>query len=297
MPIPEGQLQTWSHQGSIQQSSATYATIKRTLASPGTPYAAQPTKVFLQGSYCNDTNIFAESDIDVVIRYENTYFHDIADLPPLQQGAFNRSWIAATYKYDDFKRDVVSTLRGAYGNDVTVCDKAISIAASGSRRKADVIASVQFRRYRKFNSYYDQDYVLGLCFFTSSGQQIVNYPEQHSTNLTTRHQLSGNRLKPFVRVLKNLRGVLDQRHTITRAQAPSYFIEGLLYNVPAAQFASTLQQTFSNVFRWLREEADPSTFVCANEQYYLVRDGDHNCWPLANYERFLNSAMESWNTW
>ena len=67
MAIPEAELDTWSHQGSITQSASTYASIKRALEAPDSRYAGKHYEVFLQGSYGNDTNIYAESDVDVVI--------------------------------------------------------------------------------------------------------------------------------------------------------------------------------------------------------------------------------------
>lgn len=72
MGIPEPQLDTWSHQGSVAQSSATYATVKNALEDPGAPYAYKSYEVYLQGSYGNDTNIYSESDVDVVIQLESS---------------------------------------------------------------------------------------------------------------------------------------------------------------------------------------------------------------------------------
>ena len=57
MAIPESQLETWAHQGSVSQSSTTYNTIKNVLEADDTPYAGKSYSVFLQGSYGNDTNI------------------------------------------------------------------------------------------------------------------------------------------------------------------------------------------------------------------------------------------------
>jgi hypothetical protein len=54
MAIPESQLDTWSHQGSVQQSSDTYATVKRALEANDTKYADKSRDVFLQGSYGNE---------------------------------------------------------------------------------------------------------------------------------------------------------------------------------------------------------------------------------------------------
>jgi effector-binding domain-containing protein len=49
MAIPNAQLETWSHQGSIAQSSVTYGSIKRALESNGTKYTGKSFEVFLQG--------------------------------------------------------------------------------------------------------------------------------------------------------------------------------------------------------------------------------------------------------
>src|SRR5208283_4293518 len=88
MAIPESQLETWSHQGSVTQSADTYATIKRALESASAKYCDRKFEFFLQGSYGNDSNIFAESDVDVVIRYDGAFYHDLSSLPPDQHSAF-----------------------------------------------------------------------------------------------------------------------------------------------------------------------------------------------------------------
>ena len=71
MPIPEAQLETWSHQGSIQQSSSTYNTVKTALEASDNPYYDKNYSIFLQGSYGNNTNIYSESDVDIVIRLDD----------------------------------------------------------------------------------------------------------------------------------------------------------------------------------------------------------------------------------
>ena len=88
MAIPESQLDTWSHQGSVQQSCDTYATVKRALEARDTKYADKSFDVFLQGSYGNDTNIYAESDVDVVIRTDSIYYYDTSALNPQELQIF-----------------------------------------------------------------------------------------------------------------------------------------------------------------------------------------------------------------
>ena len=75
MAIPEAQLDTWSAQGSITQSKNTYASIKGVLESANSPYYQRSFVSFLQGSYGNDTNIYADSDVDVVAGGKSRFPH------------------------------------------------------------------------------------------------------------------------------------------------------------------------------------------------------------------------------
>lgn len=297
MSIPESQLETWSHQGSITQSSNTYNTIKNVLEAADTPYASKNYKVFLQGSYGNDTNIWAESDVDIVIRLDDVYYSDLTNLPPEDKIAYDNAFVAATYTYAEYKKDVLKVLTDRYGDDAKAGGKAITIAANGSRRKADVIAAMQFRRYWKFKGTYDETYDEGICFFDGTGERIANYPKQHSANLTAKHQNTSSWLKPMIRILKNLRSRLIEDGELEAGVAPSYYLEGLLYNVPDDKFGKSYYDCFMNAMTWIQSEADKTEFVCANEQYYLLRNNAHTCWPIVNGDAFLNAAVNAWNEW
>ena len=297
MAIPESQLETWSHQGSITQSSATYNTIKDVLEATDTPYVGKSYSVFLQGSYGNDTNIYAESDVDIVIKLDDCWQSDLRALSKEEKDAYHKAFIDAKYTHVDFKRDVLKVLTNQYSKDVKAGDKAIAIAASGNRRKADVIAAIQFRRYYKFNSKYDQSYDEGICFYNKANEKIVNYPRQHSENLSNKHQNTHKWLKPMIRILKNMRGKLEDDGRIKLGVAPSYYLEGLLYNVPNEEFTTGFQDCFLNAMHWIQTEADKSKLVCANEQYYLLWENSQTSWPRANCELFVKAAIELWNDW
>ncbi len=295
--IPESQLETWSHQGSITQSKDTYATIKRALESPNVNYTNRNFEVFLQGSYGNDTNIYAESDVDVVIRYNGAFFHNITGLPADQQSAFWSSFSDGTYIYNTFKGHVQEALRAAFGRSVKPGKKAIKVEANGPRRSADVVVAFEYRRYDTFNSIADQRYDAGIVFFTSDDIQIANYPKQHSANLTTKHQSTNNNFKPLIRIFKNMRSRLVDNGLIEEGVAPSYFIEGMLYNAPTHLFYGTYGNIVLNILRWLYQTPDRSNFVCANGRYYLLRDNDPVCWPCASGEQFINAAVWLWDNW
>lgn len=297
MAISESQLDTWSHQGSIQQSSSTYNSIKSILEAPGTPYASKNYKVFLQGSYGNHTNIYCESDVDLIIRLDDCFYSDLSRLSSEEKAAHKGVHAEASYSQSEFKRDVLEVLTKNYGNDVSDGAKAIAISANGNRRKADVIVATMYRRYFKFNGIYDQSYDEGICFWNSKGTQIANFPKQHSENLTARHQASQNWLKPMVRILKNMRSKCIEEGLLKEGVAPSYYIEGLLYNVPLDKFGPSYQESFINTLNWIQKEADKEQFLCANEQYYLLRDGHPTCWPKADGDALINSLIKLWNDW
>jgi hypothetical protein len=296
MPIPEAQLDTWSHQGSINQSSTTYATIKNALEAAGTAYADKGCSVFLQGSYGNDTNIFAESDVDVVMRLDSIFYYDLDRLPDDQKAAFRATHPAAPYTLSEFKRDVVAHLQARFGEATKPGAKAVKIGAASSRRSTDILISAKFRRYHRFQADDDESYDEGICFYTASGTRVENYPRQHSENCTAKHQATNSWFKPMVRVLKNIRTELVDNGTIATGIAPSYYLEGLLYNVPNDKFGGSYGDTFHNSINWILK-ADRSEFVCANEQYYLLRDFPNVTWPPANCDRFLNAARKLWNEW
>ena len=298
MGIPKSQLETWSKQGSVTQSSTTYQTIRNALEDSKATYADKNFEVFLQGSYGNNTNIYAESDVDIVMRLDSIYGYDISDLPPEQQAAFQQASSPATYTFAEFKKGVVTRLTNAFGADnVTPGNKAVRIKAGGSRRSADVVVCYQYRRFLRYKSWSDCNYVSGIIFPSASEGYIINYPKLHSENCTAKHQDTNNNFKPLIRIFKNMRCKLEADGLIEKGIAPSYFIEGLLYNVPKSNFSGTYREIVLNILNWLYQTTDRTKFECVNEQYYLFSNNNPVCWPVVNGEKFINAAIQLWNNW
>lgn len=186
-------------------------------------------------------------------------------------------------------------LRKRFGAAVTPGPKAIKIPADGARRNADVIVATAYRRYYRFRNRLDEKYAEGICFFSDKNERIANYPKQHSANCTTKHQATNGWFKPAVRILKNMRQRLVDTKAIEKGLAPSYFLEGLLYNVPPECFGQSYQRTMLESLKWVLNN-DRTEFVCANEQYYLLRDTPVT-WPAANCEKFLAVVAKLWDGW
>ena len=296
MTIPEEQLQTWSHQGAIAQSATTYGTIKTVLEDPRAPYASHEFTVFLQGSYGNDTNVYADSDVDIVICLTSTFYADTDKLSAADKERYEANRSPASYGLGQFKKEVTDWLTYRFGVGVRGGKKAIFVPGNGTRRDADVLACAVHRRFQSYSSRWSQDYSEGICFWTSDGVHIINYPKQHAQNCTSKHQATYNRFKPNVRVLKNIRNRMQDKGYIVEGVSPSYFLEGMLWNVPDGRFTSTFGQSFLNVLGWL-DACDPTNLVCANDLHWLIRDGAQVCWNRADYETFRGAVLQFWIDW
>lgn len=296
MPIPESQLETWAHQGSITQSSTTYGTVKRALAAASAPYSGTAFSTFLQGSYANDTNIYADSDVDVVIQLQSAYYSDDSALPEAMRAARRGAHQSAAYGFPEFKLDVLGRLRSAFGGDIHPGAKAVFVAGSGGRRDADVLIAVTFKRFVLYDGHTAPSFIEGLCFFTPDGKRVVNYPKLHSANCTAKHQTTTQWYKPTVRIFKNMRNRAVESGLLQQGASPSYFLEGLLYNVPDASFGRTYGATVVNILNWLLK-CDRSALVCANRQFYLLRDASSVSWAPAQFEVFLKAMISQWNNW
>ena len=296
MAIPESQLETWSHQGSVAQSAQTYEILRNALNDSASPFYSKDFTIFLQGSYGNDTNIYRDSDVDVVIRLNQTYYSDTSWLNPGAKENYDRAFSRATYDYGDFKADVMTWLRKQFGDDMKIGKKAIFIAARGNRRDTDVLVCARHRRYRAASIGVDDSYDEGIVFWSSDGIETVNYPKQHSENCTTKHQNSGQQFKRTVRIYKNMRNRMIEDKYITAGLAPSYFIEGMLWNVPANLFVKNYVNSFVNTFNWV-VNADKTKLACANDLHWLVRDNTNVCWSSADFDAYLTAMQRYWAEW
>jgi hypothetical protein len=202
--IPEAQLETWSQQGPTAQFTSTYDSIRNVLWDTSSPYATRDVSVFLQGSYKNYTNIYGDSDVDIVICTGAVYYSDTSNLSADEKRRFEGGFSLAQYDLSHFKNDVVGWLNKKYPNMVTVGNKAVCIKGNAGRRDADVVIAAEFRRYYGYPAEGTPTYETGICFFASDGTRIENFPKQHTDNCTSKNQ-STNWFKKTVRTYKNLR--------------------------------------------------------------------------------------------
>jgi hypothetical protein len=296
MTIPEADLKTMAAIGAQTTSKETYATVKLALEANDTGYASKNYNVFLQGSYGNDTNIYRESDVDVVVCLDSIFTYDLTNLPPEQSQAFTAAHGAAKYTHTHFRDDVLAALYARFGNYVKPGAKAVLIEPLHNRRKADVLIATQHRRYSRYVSATDQSFVQGISFYKQDGNRVANYPKQHKANMITKNQSTNEWFKHIVRIFKNCRQKLVEQGVIDKVVGPSYYLEGLLYNVPVEMFGTSYENSMVKCINWLLA-ADRAKFVCANEQYNLLDDNSDVSWNSESCDKFLNGLVHLWNKW
>jgi hypothetical protein len=88
----------------------------------------------LQGSYGNDTNIWGDSDVDIVIMLKSIFRADTSQLTLEQILNYGQAFPNATYQLADFKNGVVSQMRSVFGYlNVHEGNKAIKIDPTANR--------------------------------------------------------------------------------------------------------------------------------------------------------------------
>ena len=290
MAIPETQLETWSHQGSITNSAATGNSVKTAIEQ----YTGFPGdisfEVYLQGSYKNDTNVYGESDVDVTVELKSSFYNNLTDE---QKAALK--FTASDYGYFKFRDAVETCLRAYYGTaNVQSRNKVFKIAPTTNRLDADVLVCYSYRLY--YNPAQENDYYKGIAFYTrNENSQIINFPKYHSDNATTKHQNSANWFKPTVRIFKNMKNHLVNNKGFNKATAQSYFIECLLSNVPNNQFWTNYGTTVANCLNYLLKN-NLDNFKCLNGLRQLWGATKEN-WNQVDAKLYLNELVTLWNKW
>ncbi len=291
MSIPESQLETWSNQGAVTKSSQTYTSVKAALSAYNWP-SEMSYEVFLQGSYANTTNIYADSDVDIVVKFTNGHYHNLSSE---ERQKFKLVPVAHTY--EDHRSHLIAALTKYYGSPQvdSTGNKALAVLASDNRLKADVLHSHVYKYYKNLTVQFE-----GIAFYSRNPKkQIINYPKQHRENGENKNATgrTKGRYKPSVRMFKNARKIIVSGDEKLRQKFPSYFIECLFYNVPDENFSILLQDTFINSVNYLSavlKKDESNKFVTQSGRHWLFGNGAVQ-WPKESAIAFVQSLIHLWN--
>ncbi|WP_108671071.1 nucleotidyltransferase [Peribacillus acanthi] len=300
MGIPASQIEVWAKQGSVTKAMESHHKLRDVLNHNENSIIKTKSiqySMFLQGSYINNTNIRGNSDVDLVVMLESTFYSNKESLSKYDQDRHSKSFPTASYHFNDFKSDVLNTLLNHYGmQKVEVGSKSIKVKMSDGYW-ADVVPVALYRKYltNKSGIDFSTDYMEGVYFTSSSGQEIINFPKQHKENGYQKNSDTNGMSKKMVRAFKNARIRLLNEGIISKDLAPSYFIENLIYNVPNRLFTADYDESFINIIAYLTLK-DMEMFLCQNEQDFIF-GMDPWKWNIGDAKQFVSYMKALWEVW
>lgn len=200
-------------------------------------YGTRKVRLFVQGSYANNTNVRTQSDVDIAVVQEDVFtteYRTAASGLPQSDDDYNFSTVAPSEK--SFKDEVQECLERKFGRDVERKNKSIKIHGNSYRKDAD---SVPCRRYRDYRNDYRKDesnYVRGIVIYPDAGGRIINYPEQHIENGKMKNNDTNRYYKKMVRIIKKMRYLMCESGYKEAEQVSSFGLESLLWNLPNSLF-------------------------------------------------------------
>jgi len=158
-------------------------------------------KLFLQGSYANNTNVRGHSDVDIAVVQEDIF----RPAYRLNVSGADYGFTNATPRIKSFKDEVEDILRNHFGKDVERKNKSIKINGNSYRKDTDSVPSMRHRDYRQDYTFDKENYIGGILIKADDGQEIINYPEQHIKNGVEKNNDTNYYFKKMVRIAKELR--------------------------------------------------------------------------------------------
>ena len=294
MAIPDAQLRQWASYPGPARSVAAHAKVRGALE-VSLRAAGHSVDIYLQGSYRNYVNTKADSDVDIVAELTSVCDHDTSSLPPWDAQRFWANMQYSNYTYDNFRADVHNALRVSFGNSVVEHSKAIEVKGDWLRMKVDVLPAMRYRQVYAYDGATSHSFD-GIAFWVT-GRRAVNWPDQHFENGVAKNQSTNEYFKPAVRMMKNARRVAIEHGLLQEGSAPSYFLQGLLWNVPDECFVADLSTTYCHTLNWLCSNQQAQTwFKCQNGIDSLFGFGPEQ-WSTTSALQVEAALATLWNNW
>ena len=186
-------------------------------------------EVFVQGSYANNTNVKTRSDVDVNIMLKDTFYDSYPDGLTREDYGF----VDGTNKFSIYKEEVRKALLSKFETrNIEIGNKSIKIIDNSYRVEADAVPSFQYRNYKYIDSKESDNFVEGVKFFSTSGEEVINYPKKHIENGIVKNTQTKRRFKRVARILKRIRHKMKEDKIEVNQNISSFLIECLVWNVP-----------------------------------------------------------------
>lgn len=249
--------------------------------------------IFVQGSYANNTNVRANSDIDVCIMLKDTFNDKYPDGLTREYYGFQSS----SYQFATYRQSVIKALANKFGNDnIIQGNKSIKINSNSYRIETDAVPSFQYRNYRYENSRNPDIFVEGIKLIAQNGEEVINYPKQHIENGKNKNAQTQRQFKRLVRIFKRIRYHIIDNGNSVNGNISSFLIECLLWNVPNFYFNSNgtytyrIEEIIKYLYSQTKEDEKCKEWREVSEILYLFHE--NRKWKIKTTNDFLR---QMWN--
>jgi hypothetical protein len=246
-------------------------------------------RVFAQGSYRARTNTRLNSDVDICVCQTDQFQYDLPSSGSQLPGDYGITTVFSNYAR--FKDAVGQALQYRFGaNGVHRGNKAWDIHENSYRIDADVVAAKIYRRYDNLYTLHE-----GIIFWSDSGHEIINYPEQTYENGVRKNDATSRMYKRAVRILKRCRDRLQEANIGASQGIGSFLIESLVWNSSDWYFDHpTYHEAVDSVLRDLIDSTNAEA-LCkhwgeVNDLKYLF--GQHQPWTRSQAFHFLRACKQ-----
>lgn len=185
-------------------------------------------KIFIQGSYANNTNVRTQSDVDIAIVQEETFQTEYRSGVTDENYHFS----IASQVSKLFKDEVQECLEYKFGSDVERKNKSIKVNGNTYRKDADTVPCQRYRNYTQEFYNNADDFIGGVVIKCDDGTRIINYPEQHIENGRKKNNETNTYYKKMVRIIKKMRYFMEYYGFESAKNVSSFGLESLLWNMP-----------------------------------------------------------------
>lgn len=243
-----------------------------------------------QGSYKSRTNVRNDSDVDICVCLNSTFFHH-----------YPTGVTAATYGHSDGSitftefRDLVQTaLEDYFGKaNITPGNKAIDIHSNSYRVDADVVPAFSYRHY--YGSGYNQ-YHEGIAFLhRQTSERIVNWPNHTYNNCKDKHDRTGKRYRKMTRIIKRLRNTMQEEKNLAANDIPSFLIQSMVWTAPDNCFnrdtyTADVRAVLAHCFNETQSHGSHATLAEVNDMKYIF--GSHQACTREKAHAFFSAAWD-----
>lgn len=250
-------------------------------------------EVFVQGSYANNTNVRAESDVDICIMLGDTFYSEY----PKGLTRDDYGFTPGSNKFETYRENIYRALINHFGyENLKPGNKSIKIRSNSYRVDADAVPCFQYRNYKYPKSKDPKNYVEGVKFFSRAGETVVNYPKIHVQNGKRKNKATSKRYKRLTRILKRARYKMVEDGIPVNDNISSFLIECLVWNVPNEilnsydNWSDRVKESIRFLYKKTKDKEKCEKWGEVSEKFYLFRD--YRKWNRGITNTFL---VQLWN--